>query len=86
MTNLDSKFMRAVRKNAKEDYAGRPTFSIVNQRSGALLGNIGWHDPWRCFCFSPLGGVTIFNGDCLDSLAKYCKDLTAEFRARKGGA
>lgn len=45
---------------------GRKTavWNVRSVGSGAHLGAIRWHGPWRQYCFWPKGS-TIFNTDCL---------------------
>ena len=60
---------------------GRAT-SITNvesKSSGALLGQIRWHGPWRQYCFMP-EPRTIFNVGCMADIEHQIGELMAERR------
>lgn len=48
---------------------GRKTgvWNVRSVGSGAHLGAIRWHGPWRQYCFWPKD-ATLFNGECLLAL------------------
>ena len=49
---------------------GRKTavWNVISQSSGAILGTIRWHGPWRQYTLWPTNG-TLYNVECLTDLA-----------------
>lgn len=43
------------------------------------LGTVSWYGPWRCYAFAPKGG-TIYERDCLRTIATLCEEKTREHR------
>lgn len=57
---------------------------IVRALQGlALLGQVSWYSPWRCYVFHPMQG-TLFERKCLRDIATFCEERTAEQRATWG--
>lgn len=54
-------------------------WDVVATRSGELLGTIKWFGRWRQYAFFPRS-QTIFNPECLDTIARKCESLTREHR------
>lgn len=54
-----------------------PTALITSQSSGAALGVVKWHGPWRQFCFYP-ERETIFNATCMTEIQNVIAELKAE--------
>ncbi len=56
---------------------------VIASRDDALLGRIRWFGRWRQYAFFP-EPKTIFNPDCLDSIAAFARSATGEqLRAAK---
>lgn len=55
------------------------TWGVRNKRSNDLLGDIGWHGPWRQYVFDPYSAI--FNAGCLRDIAYHMLRLMDE---RKG--
>ena len=55
------------------------TTLVWNIVSGVLLGQVKWHAPWRCYAFYP-DTNTIYEHDCLKSIAEFCWDATIAHR------
>jgi hypothetical protein len=50
-----------------------------NNKSGAALGRISWHSPWRQYCFFPgLAFSSLFSKGCLSDIADFIKNLMEE--------
>ncbi len=47
----------------------------------ALLGEVKWHSPWRCYSFHP-EPRTLFERVCLRDLANFCETKTKEHMDR----
>lgn len=50
--------------------------------NGVCLGQIWWSGPWRKYCFHPNAG-TVFEEDCLRTIAQFVEARTAEHRRAK---
>jgi hypothetical protein len=50
------------------------TFDCINNKSGAILGNIKWYSNWRQYCFFSSDN-TIFNSSCLEDISYFLKQL-----------
>jgi hypothetical protein len=55
--------------------------SVLNRNGGYILGTIKWWAPWRQYTFWP-EPCMIFNRNCLNEIADYCKKLTDDHRAK----
>jgi hypothetical protein len=45
------------------------------------LGIVGWFAPWRKYAFMPTE-KTVFEEDCLRSIARFCEERTADHRLK----
>jgi hypothetical protein len=42
-------------------------FAVLTKDTGAILGRIAWHAPWRCYAFFPAAD-TVFERNCLQDI------------------
>jgi len=56
-------------------------YAVDSAQHGDRLGEIKWYGPWRQYCFYPKAGC-VFNNDCLQDIARTCRQLTNEHRRR----
>jgi hypothetical protein len=65
-------------------YAGKTkVWAVCSHSGGEVLGEIRWFGRWRQYTFFPSAGAT-FNPDCLELIARWTREKTAEHReARK---
>ncbi|MDR1954303.1 MAG: hypothetical protein LBQ21_07545 [Clostridiales Family XIII bacterium] len=70
---------------AEVEREGRKTkiFAIINNLSGAVLGNIIWYGPWRQYCFFPAGDHVVFNKGCLEDICGFITCLMDERKRMK---
>jgi hypothetical protein len=54
---------------------------ICNNKSGATLGYIKWHPPWRQYCLVTMHPA-VFNRGCLDNIKEF---ITEAMEERKDG-
>lgn len=62
------------RKDKPGDFEG--------EYAGALLGRVKWYGQWRKYAFFPEPG-TLFEPDCLHSIAEFCADKTRRHRKKE---
>ncbi len=61
--------------------SGKTNIWKVLDRCNVNLGDIRWYAQWRRYAFFPLGG-TIYEQDCLDTLAEFCRVQTQKHRSK----
>jgi len=57
-------------------------WAVRSKDQGAQIGTVGWHGPWRKYCFMPLGN-TVFEQVCLREVADFCEAETKRHREQK---
>lgn len=55
----------------------RPTYHIINLRSGDQLGWIVYYAPWRQMVFKPCKN-TLWSTDCLDNIREFMAQVAAD--------
>jgi len=60
----------------------RPTYQILNKRSGDPLGNIFWYPPWRSYTASFFSS-SVWSQDCLQDVAAFIRSLPSGRRQVK---
>lgn len=63
-----------IRFEESEQYSGRPTYRILNRRSGTELGQIGWYPRWKCFTVH-FEDNSVWSADCLDDVQRKLTEL-----------
>ena len=73
MADIRAKWLRFI----EQPQGRRKTriWHVVTLDGSADLGEIRWHAPWRKYAFFP-DARTIFEPDCLDDLASFCRGQT----------
>ena len=56
-------------------------WDVVTVDDNTLLGRVRWFAPWRKYVFAPLPD-TLFEQDCLRTIAGQIEQKTAEHRSR----
>ena len=47
-----------------------------NNRSGDVLGKVGWYGPWRQYCYFPEPYIeAVYSVGCLDDIEQFIKRL-----------
>lgn len=71
--------MSFLKFNVAAKPAGRKTdvWVVRSEANDSYLGVIGWHAPWRRFCFFPVDG-TIFDASCLEEMTSFIRARMAE--------
>jgi hypothetical protein len=49
-------------------------YNVVNNKSGSILGKLGYYPQWRQYVIAPQGG-TIFSMGCLNDIIDFVKQL-----------
>jgi hypothetical protein len=52
---------------------------IVSRTQRTVLGVVQWFPRWRQYCFDP-SGMTTFNAECLDDIARFLRRVMHEHR------
>jgi hypothetical protein len=55
--------------------SGKTRTWMVTTKEGGYLGWVKWFGPWRRYAFFP-GEGTIYEQDCLRTIAKFCEQNT----------
>ena len=77
LKEYDTKYMlfRIRKQNRKT-----AIWEVMNKSSGGRLGIIGWHPPWRQYCFFPEDNC-VFNVSCMSDIIKTMSKIrVAEMR------
>jgi hypothetical protein len=60
-------------------------WAVMSKDTASHVGFVQWHGPWRKYCFFPEFN-TIFEWDCMRSIAEFCEQKTKEHREARQGA
>lgn len=73
MIDIGSKFIHA--DTYGEDY-GKQTYKIVNTKSNAVIGMVGWYPAWHTYTFYPQEAA-VFDMKCLKNITAFMEKLSA---------
>jgi hypothetical protein len=82
---VDEKWDRSANLLFKDDGPVKPgartrLFTITSRHTGAPLGIVRWHAPWRQYVGMPLNAI--FDWRCFQELSEFCRTKTLEQRAK----
>lgn len=63
-----------------ERKAKTSVWSCRNKKSGAELGRVAWHGPWRQYCYFPTVQA-VYSAGCLDDIADFIEQVKREVAA-----
>ena len=70
------------RRSAPDPKKVTAAWVVVPNGGGALLGQVKWYAPWRCYAFFPESG-TVFERACLERIAGFCFQETRSHRWKR---
>jgi hypothetical protein len=57
-----------------ELFSKKPIYKIRNIKTNALLGQVFWYSPWRCYCFTQSESGVVFNDGCLKDVVDFIEN------------
>jgi hypothetical protein len=60
-------------------------WSIQNNRTGDVLGQVRWNGAWRSYCFYPVP-ETVWSGGCLEDVSTFIRQATDEHHQRRAAS
>lgn len=64
--------------------SGKTKFWEIRTSDGACrLGEIKWFTKWRCYCFFPQAGVSIFDTQCLKDIVAFIEKQMLQRKLEK---
>lgn len=71
--SMEPQFIR-FDKDDTELVAGRPTYFVVNKKSGHFIGRVVWYAVWRCWVFNSAPN-TVWSSGCLADVIDFIRAL-----------
>lgn len=59
-------------------------WTVYNNHSGGVIGDIKWYGAWRRYCFFPLSDM-VFSGGCLKDIEDFMEKAMVQWKAEKTG-
>jgi len=60
-----------------EFFNGKTVFSIINKKSGHIIGQVFWYKPWRRWC-ARFDEDTVWSEDCLTDVRMFIEQAGHE--------
>lgn len=79
-TNKTTSVKRHVDKNRKTK-----VIHVENSETGAFLGWIVWHGPFRKYAFMPNAVLSLFDANCMMDIADKLNHLMEQHKRKKKG-
>ncbi len=77
--------MSWIRMELRHDTGKTKVWDVLSKETNIPLGQVRWFGRWRKYAFFP-NNDTVFEPTCLNELAGFCQEQTAEWRKAKKGA
>lgn len=58
-------------------------YVIFNKKSGDIIAEVYWNNPWRQYCFFP-EPQTVWSSSYLDTVTEFLKEINITHKAKKG--